>query len=93
MISIGSEAPDFTLPRDGNGTVSLSGLRPKKVVLYFYPKDDTPGCTTEACSFRDNLPKFGDLGVPVDEGAVERSIEGVAVGSAPGVSTKSVRLP
>jgi thioredoxin-dependent peroxiredoxin len=44
-------APDFTLPRDGGGTVTLSSLRPQKVVLYFYPKDDTPGCTTEALDF------------------------------------------
>jgi thioredoxin-dependent peroxiredoxin len=46
MISEGSTAPDFTLPRDGGGSVSLSALRPGKVVLYFYPKDDTPGCTS-----------------------------------------------
>lgn len=51
MIDTGSMAPDFTLPRDGGGSVSLSGLRPKKVVLYFYPKDDTPGCTIEAIDF------------------------------------------
>lgn len=44
-------APDFTLPRDGGALVSLSALRPQKVVLYFYPKDDTPGCTTEAIDF------------------------------------------
>lgn len=51
MIAQGTLAPDFTLPRDGGGTVSLSALRPKKVVLYFYPKDDTPGCTLEAIDF------------------------------------------
>jgi peroxiredoxin Q/BCP len=44
-------APDFTLPRDGGGEIALSGLRPKKVVLYFYPKDDTSGCTKEAIAF------------------------------------------
>ena len=44
-------APDFTLPRDGGGTLTLSALRPGKVALYFYPKDDTPGCTTEALDF------------------------------------------
>jgi peroxiredoxin Q/BCP len=54
----GDQAPDFTLPTDGNGSVTLSALRGKKVILYFYPKDDTPGCTTEACGFRDNLPDF-----------------------------------
>ena len=46
-------APDFTLPRDGGGSITLSDLRPKPVVLFFYPKDDTPGCTKEACGFRD----------------------------------------
>lgn len=49
--SVGAEAPDFTLPRDGGGSVTLSDLRPGKVVLYFYPKDDTPGCTLEAQDF------------------------------------------
>ncbi len=65
MISIGSEAPDFTLPRDGNRTVSLSGLRPKKVVLYFYPKDDTPGCTTEALDFTRLADDFAAAGAVV----------------------------
>ena len=57
-VEVGKKAPDFKLPTDGGGSVSLKALRGKPVVLYFYPKDDTPGCTTEACSFRDNLPKF-----------------------------------
>jgi len=57
-VDVGKKAPDFKLPTDGGGTVSLKALRGKPVVLYFYPKDDTPGCTTEACGFRDNLPKF-----------------------------------
>ncbi len=51
-------APDFTLATDGGGSVSLAGLKGRKVILYFYPKDDTPGCTTEACAFRDSLPDF-----------------------------------
>ena len=51
MITEGQTAPDFTLPRDGGGTVALDDLLPKAVVLYFYPKDDTPGCTTEALDF------------------------------------------
>jgi thioredoxin-dependent peroxiredoxin len=55
----GDKAPDFTLPTDGGGKLSLSKLKGKKVILYFYPKDDTSGCTAEACGFRDNLPKFG----------------------------------
>ena len=50
-IEQGSQAPDFDLPRDGGGNVSLSQLSGKKVVLYFYPKDDTPGCTNEAMDF------------------------------------------
>jgi peroxiredoxin Q/BCP len=58
MVEAGSPAPDFTLPSDDGGDVSLSELRGRKVVLYFYPKDDTPGCTTQACDFRDSLPRF-----------------------------------
>ena len=54
MLQEGISAPDFTLPADGGGEVTLSDFRGKKVVLYFYPKDDTPGCTTEACNFRDD---------------------------------------
>jgi peroxiredoxin Q/BCP len=57
----GSLAPDFTLPSSTGKDVSLRGLRGKKVVLYFYPHDDTSGCTKEACSFRDNLPSFEGL--------------------------------
>jgi peroxiredoxin Q/BCP len=57
----GSPAPDFTLPSSAGKDVSLHGLRGKKVVLYFYPKDDTPGCTKEACAFRDSLPNFRKL--------------------------------
>ena len=58
MIKIGATAPDFTAPTDGGGTVRLKDLRGKKVVLYFYPKDNTPGCTTESCDFRDAQAKF-----------------------------------
>jgi peroxiredoxin Q/BCP len=58
MIEKGSPAPDFTLPGDREGDVTLSKLRGHKVVLYFYPKDDTPGCTVQACDFRDALPEF-----------------------------------
>jgi thioredoxin-dependent peroxiredoxin len=57
-LKVGDPAPDFTMPTDGNGTVTLSALRGKKVILYFYPKDDTSGCTKEACGFRDALPDF-----------------------------------
>lgn len=60
-VNAGDKAPDFSMPTDGGGTVSLSGLKGKKVVLYFYPKDDTPGCTKEACAFRDALPDFSGV--------------------------------
>ena len=61
----GTQAPDFTMPTDGGGQISLSGLRGGPVILYFYPKDDTPGCTKEACGFRDALPDFSALGATV----------------------------
>jgi peroxiredoxin Q/BCP len=61
----GTTAPDFTLPADGGGEVTLSELRGKKVVLYFYPKDDTPGCTTEACNFRDDYSEIIAAGAAV----------------------------
>ena len=64
-VTVGKPAPDFTLPTDGGGKVSLKGLRGQNVVLYFYPKDDTTGCTAEACGFRDALPKFGKLDATV----------------------------
>jgi thioredoxin-dependent peroxiredoxin len=54
----GDFAPDFELPSSAGKPVRLSSFRGKQVVLYFYPKDDTSGCTREACAFRDNLPKF-----------------------------------
>jgi len=57
-VKVGDLAPNFKLPTDGGKTLSMGELKGKNVVLYFYPKDDTPGCTREACSFRDNLPKF-----------------------------------
>ncbi|MDA4115193.1 MAG: thioredoxin-dependent thiol peroxidase [Thaumarchaeota archaeon] len=58
-LATGDEAPDFTLPASSGKSVKLSDLKGRNVVLYFYPKDDTSGCTKEACAFRDNLPKFG----------------------------------
>lgn len=57
-LQVGDRAPDFSMPTADGSDIWLSALRGKKVVLYFYPKDDTPGCTVEACSFRDNLPDF-----------------------------------
>lgn len=60
-LEVGDKAPDFTLPADGGGKVSLKELKGKTVVLYFYPKDDTSGCTAEACAFRDQLPDFSNV--------------------------------
>lgn len=64
-INIGDKAPDFTLAATGGTDVTLSSFKGKKVVLYFYPKDDTPGCTKEACAFRDNHQAFLDKNVGV----------------------------
>ena len=64
-VKIGDPAPDFTLPTDGNGSLTLSRLRGQPVVLYFYPKDDTSGCTAQACGFRDSLPDYGQTGATV----------------------------
>jgi peroxiredoxin Q/BCP len=64
-IELGDKAPDFTLPTDGNGKVALSQLAGRPVVLYFYPKDDTSGCTAEACGFRDAFPDYSGTGAVV----------------------------
>lgn len=64
-LSTGQDAPEFDLPRDGGGNLSLSELRGKKVVLYFYPKDDTSGCTTEAIDFSRLKPDFESAGAVV----------------------------
>ncbi|HUC61009.1 MAG TPA: thioredoxin-dependent thiol peroxidase [Alphaproteobacteria bacterium] len=58
-LEIGDRAPAFTAPTDGGGSLSLASLKGKRVILYFYPKDDTSGCTKEACGFREMFPKFG----------------------------------
>ena len=60
-LEIGDKAPSFTLPADGGGKVSRKELKGKTIVLYFYPKDDTSGCTAEACAFRDSLPDFSKV--------------------------------
>ena len=65
MIEEGKAAPDFELQSDSGETVKLSALHGKPVVLYFYPKDDTPGCTTEACEFRDAYDVFRERGAEV----------------------------
>jgi thioredoxin-dependent peroxiredoxin len=64
-VNVGDKAPDFTLATDGGGSVTLSKLQGKPVVIYFYPKDDTSGCTAEACGFRDSLPDYGATGAAV----------------------------
>jgi thioredoxin-dependent peroxiredoxin len=63
--SAGEAAPPFTLPADDGKTVSLADFAGKKVVLYFYPKDDTPGCTRQACAFQDNLARVQSRGAVV----------------------------
>ncbi|WP_026785844.1 peroxiredoxin [Planktothrix rubescens] len=71
-LIVGTDAPSFTVKDTNGNTVSLSDFAGKTVVLYFYPKDDTPGCTKEACSFRDNYTEYQGknivvLGVSVDD--------------------------
>ena len=65
MLAEGTKAPLFTLDDQNGNNVSLSDFRGQKVVLYFYPKDNTPGCTKEACSIRDNMPDFSRLNVKI----------------------------
>ncbi len=65
MPETGDNAPDFTLPRDGGGALTLSALRPQAVVLYFYPRDDTPGCTREAQGFTEHAEAFAAAGATV----------------------------
>lgn len=60
-VEVGGKAPAFDMPTDGGGNISLADLKGKPVVLYFYPKDDTPGCTKEACAFRDQMPDFSKV--------------------------------
>ncbi len=64
-LNVGDPAPDFTLPAGDGTTLSLKDLRGKKVILYFYPRDNTSGCTREACSFRDDIRKFQRKGAAI----------------------------
>jgi peroxiredoxin Q/BCP len=64
-LNIGDRAPDFTLTDHDGSEVTLSSLRENPIVVYFYPKDDTPGCTTEACDFRDNMARITSAGATV----------------------------
>jgi thioredoxin-dependent peroxiredoxin len=65
MLKENDVAPEFTLPDQDGNSVTLSELRGQKVVLYFYPKDDTPGCTTQACDLRDNVATFNARGAVI----------------------------
>ena len=65
MLSIGTMAPDFTLPDQNGATHSLSDYRGQKVILYFYPKDNTAGCTRQACGFKDLMPQFREKGAVI----------------------------
>jgi peroxiredoxin Q/BCP len=65
VLRVGDTAPDFELPDQDGEPVRLSGLRGQPVVLYFYPKADTPGCTTQACGVRDHLPNYDEAGAVV----------------------------
>ena len=64
-VQVGNDAPEFSLQATDGSTVQLSKLKGQPVVLYFYPKDDTPGCTIEACAFRDRKSELADLGAVV----------------------------
>jgi peroxiredoxin Q/BCP len=64
-VEVGQKAPDFTLPADDGSQVKLGALRGNFVVLYFYPRDDTPGCTKEACAFRDQKAEIARLGAKI----------------------------
>ncbi|AFZ47612.1 alkyl hydroperoxide reductase/ Thiol specific antioxidant/ Mal allergen [Cyanobacterium stanieri PCC 7202] len=79
-LSVGTKAPDFTTKDDQGNTVSLSDFAGKIVVMYFYPKDDTPGCTKQAQSFRDNYEEYQNkdmvvLGVSVDDEASHKAFK------------------
>ncbi|WP_013320445.1 peroxiredoxin [Gloeothece verrucosa] len=79
-LAVGTEAPNFTTVDDEGNTVSLSDFQGKIVVLYFYPKDDTPGCTKQAQSFRDNYQEYQDkdmvvLGVSMDDEASHKKFK------------------
>ncbi|MBM6799960.1 peroxiredoxin, partial [Coprobacillus cateniformis] len=80
MLEVGIKAPDFTLLNQNGDNISLSDYRGRKVILYFYPKDNTPGCTKQACGFAENYPQFIDkgaviLGVSKDSVASHKKFE------------------
>ncbi len=65
LLPVGTKAPDFTVKDQNGNTVSLANYRGKKIILYFYPKDSTPGCTKEACGFRDHFQSLQNLNVEI----------------------------
>lgn len=72
-LQAGDKAPDFTLPTDGSGEVTLSQYHGSKIIVYFYPKDDTPGCTAQACDFRDSFSKItGAVVIGISKDSVNR---------------------
>ncbi len=80
VLQIGDEAPDFALPDENGAIVRLSDLRGKRVVVYFYPIDDTPGCTAQACGFRDAYPQIEErnavvLGISPQDGASHQAFK------------------
>ena len=81
MLEVGTKAPDFTLPDQDGKMVSLKDFKGQKVVLYFYPKDNTPGCTKQACNFGELLPQFREkdavvIGVSKDSVASHKKFQG-----------------
>ena len=79
-LKVGDLAPDFTLPDEHGNPVRLSDLRGRRVVVYFYPMDDTPGCTIQACGFRDAYPQITErnavvLGISADNGASHQAFQ------------------
>jgi peroxiredoxin Q/BCP len=79
-LRVGDAAPDFALPDEAGAVVRLADLRGRRVVLYFYPMDDTPGCTAQACGFRDHYPQVQErnaivLGISPDDGASHRAFK------------------
>ncbi len=80
VLAVGDVAPDFALPDENGAVTRLADLRGRRVVLYFYPMDDTPGCTAQACSFRDHYLEVQErnavvLGISPDDGASHRAFK------------------